>query len=262
MKQVAIITGGSSGIGMATAEALAARGARVYELSRRPVSREPVIHITADVTDATQLKSAVEQVMDREGRIDILVNNAGWGISGAVEFTRPEDARRLFEVDFFGMVELDRLVIPVMRRQGAGRIVNISSVAAPVAIPFQAYYSAAKAAVNAYSRALRSELRPFGVSVCAVMPGDIASGFTQAREKNEQGNEIYEGRIVRGVAAMERDERRGMSPRRAGEMIARIALSAGKKPLYTLGAKYGAVTILAKLLPAGLTDGIVARIYR
>lgn len=103
----------------------------------------------------------------------MLVNNAGFGISGAVEFTKTEDAKRLFDTNFFGMVNMNRAVVPVMREAGQGRIVNISSVAGQIPIPFQTYYSAAKAATNSYTMALANELRPYGVTVCAVQPGDI-----------------------------------------------------------------------------------------
>ena len=151
---VAVITGGSSGIGLNAARALRDRGLNVYELSRRAENAEPgVTHLQADVTDETQVNAAVAEILRREGRIDILINNAGFGISGAIEFTPPQEARRQFDVNFFGMVNMNRAVLPVMRQQGGGRIVNMSSVAAPIAIPFQAYYSASKAAVRSHSQA-------------------------------------------------------------------------------------------------------------
>jgi len=127
---VAVITGGSSGIGLNAARALRDRGLNVYELSRRAENAEPgVTHLQADVTDETQVNAAVAEILRREGRIDILINNAGFGISGAIEFTPPQEARRQFDVNFFGMVNMNRAVLPVMRQQGGGRIVNMSSVA-------------------------------------------------------------------------------------------------------------------------------------
>ena len=119
---------------------------------------------------------------------------------------------------------MNRAVIPIMRQAGRGRIVNLSSVAAPVPIPFQAYYSATKASVNAYAMALANELRPFGITVCAVMPGDIHTGFTAARRKVSEGDDIYKGRISRSVARMEHDEQTGMDPAKAGAYIAKVAL--------------------------------------
>ena len=195
---VAVITGGSSGIGLNAARALRDRGLNVYELSRRAENAEPgVTHLQADVTDETQVNAAVAEILRREGRIDILINNAGFGISGAIEFTPPQEARRQFDVNFFGMVNMNHAVLPVMRQQGGGRIVNMSSVAAPIAIPFQAYYSASKAAVRTYTLALASEVRPFGIEVCVIMPGDIATGFTAARRKSCDGDDVYNGRIAR-----------------------------------------------------------------
>ena len=137
MNKVAIITGGSSGIGLCTAAALREAGCRVYELSRRDSDVPGITHLRCDITDEAQVAAAVERVMAECGRIDILINNAGFGISGAVEFTETADAQRLFDVNFFGMVRMNRTVLPLMRQQGAGRIVNLSSVAAPVPIPFQ-----------------------------------------------------------------------------------------------------------------------------
>lgn len=116
---VAVITGGSSGIGLNAARALRDRGLNVYELSRRAENAEPgVTHLQADVTDETQVNAAVAEILRREGRIDILINNAGFGISGAIEFTPPQEARRQFDVNFFGMVNMNRAVLPVMRQQG------------------------------------------------------------------------------------------------------------------------------------------------
>lgn len=120
------------------------RGYTVYELSRRAEGMPDIRHIVADITKEETLQAAVEQVLAVEGRLDLVVNNAGFGISGAIEFTDTQEAQRLFDTLFFGMVRMNRCVIPLMRQQGHGRIVNISSVAAPVPIPFQAYYSAGK----------------------------------------------------------------------------------------------------------------------
>ena len=259
---VAVITGGSSGIGLNAARALRDRGLIVYELSRRAENAEPgVTHLQADVTDETQVNAAVAEILRREGRIDILINNAGFGISGAIEFTPPQEARRQFDVNFFGMVNMNRAVLPVMRQQGGGRIVNMSSVAAPIAIPFQAYYSASKAAVRTYSLALASEVRPFGIEVCVIMPGDIATGFTAARRKSCGGDDVYNGRIARSVAVMEHDERTGMSAQFAGQFVARCATQKHPKLICTMGRKYALFVFLMRILPTRTATRIVGRIY-
>lgn len=261
MSKVVIITGGSSGIGLCTAAALRDRGCKVYELSRRDSEVAGITHIKCDITDEAQIAAAVGQVMTENGRIDILINNAGFGISGAVEFTDTAEAQRLFNVNFFGMVRMNHAVLPLMREQGGGRIVNLSSVAAPVPIPFQTYYSAGKAAVNSYTMALSNEVKPFGITVCAVMPGDIKTGFTAARQKSIIGDDIYGGRITRSVAGMEKDEQTGMDPAKAGAFIASVALKNSRKPLYTIGIAYKGAVFLTKILPARWLNALVGQIY-
>ena len=262
MSKVAIVTGGTSGIGRATALALRDAGYTVYELSRRAEGVEGLHHIAADVTDEQAVDAAVAQVMAAEGHIDVLVNNAGFGISGAVEFTETAEAKKLFDVNFFGMVNMNRAVVPLMRQAGRGRIVNLSSVAAAVPIPFQTYYSATKAAVNAYTMALSNELRPFGVTVCAVMPGDIHTGFTAARRKVSQGDDIYQGRISRSVQRMEHDEETGMDPAKAGAYIARVAMREGSRhPLYAIRFDYKFFAFLAKVLPARFLNWLIYCLY-
>lgn len=261
-KKVAIVTGGTSGIGRATALALQEHGYTVYELSRRAEGMPDIRHIVADITKEETLQAAVEQVLAVAGRLDLVVNNAGFGISGAIEFTDTQETQRLFDTLFFGMVRMNRCVIPLMRQQGRGRIVNISSVAAPVPIPFQAYYSAGKAAINAYTMALANELRPFGVTVCAVMPGDIHTGFTAARRKVSQGDDIYQGRISRSVQRMEHDEETGMDPAKAGAYIARVAMREGSRhPLYAIRFDYKFFAFLAKVLPARFLNWLIYCLY-
>lgn len=256
-----VITGGTSGIGLCTALEMKSRGYEVFDISRRTEGVSGIYHISADVTDEQRIEAAIREIMDKTGRIDILINNAGFGISGAIEFTHTAEAKKQFEVNFFGMVNMNRAVLPIMRRQGFGRIVNISSVAAPIAIPFQAYYSAAKAAINSYTMALINEVKPYGISVCAVQPGDICTGFTGARQKSFEGDDIYGGRIAAGVAVMEHDEQNGMKPEKAARTIAHAATAGKPKPLYTIGFKYKLFCVLAKILPARLVSYIVGRIY-
>lgn len=259
--KTAIVTGGSSGIGRAAALALASAGCSVYEISRRSVSEPTVKHLTADVTDEEAVRQAVAQVVREAGRVDILVCCAGFGISGAVEFTDLADAKRQLDVNFFGTVNAVRAVLPAMRTQGGGRIVCTSSVAGAIPIPFQTYYSVSKAAINAYVRALRCEVAPYGITACAVMPGDIATGFTAARKKSIAGDDVYGGRIARSVAGMEKDERGGGTPDKAGDFLARRALQAGVRPLYTIGFKYQVFRWLADFLPKSLVGKLITGMY-
>ena len=262
MKRVCILTGGSSGIGLATAELLAKEGFTVYELSRSGKDAANIVHLTADVTDAAQVRGAVAQVLAAEGQIDLLVCNAGFGISGAVEFTDPADAYAQLNVNFFGALHCIQAVLPTMRAQRAGHIVLVSSVAAPIAIPFQAFYSATKSATNSLMLSLRNELKPFGVQVCAVMPGDVKTGFTAARKRSLAGEEVYGKALERAVAVMEHDEQNGMPPLLVAKAILRAANEKRPRALRTVGAQYKIFVVLAKLLPASWTNALVGMIYK
>lgn len=259
--KVAIVTGGNSGIGKQTALVLESSGCTVYDFSRRDILLENICHIKVDVTDEENVASAVKSVFEKEGRIDIVVNCAGFGISGAVEFTELVDAKAQFDVNFFGMVNVNKAVIPYMRKNGGGRIVNISSVAAVAHIPFQTFYSASKAAIESYTCALDNELKPFNISVTAIQPGDICTEFTQARKKTFAGDDVYNGRISKSVTGMEKDEEKGMSPEVAGRYIAKIALKNKVKPLYAIGVSYKLVCLLCKIFPCGIRNCIIGLLY-
>ncbi len=259
--KVAIVTGASSGIGRCTAAALRDAGCVVYDFSRRSIPADGVKYIKTDVTDEKDVSASVKAVFESERRVDILVNCAGFGISGAVEFTKSEDAKSQFDVNFFGMDNMCRAVIPCMRKSGGGRIVNISSVAAVAHIPFQTYYSASKAAIESYTCALDNELKSFGISVTAVQPGDICTDFTQARKKSFDGDDVYGGRISRSVSDMEKDEQKGMPPDFAGGYIAKIALKKSVKPVCAIGLSYKFVCILCKIFPCRIRNKIIGMLY-
>lgn len=260
--KVAVVTGGSSGIGKAVCEELLRDGYTVYEFSRRQPGRQGgAIHITCDVTDQSAIEKAVAAVIGASGRIDLLVNNAGFGISGAVEFTAMEEAKRQFDVNFFGNAAVTAAVVPHMRKNGGGRIINIGSVAGELAIPFQSFYSACKAAVNSLTLALRNELKQFGIQVCALLPGDVHTGFTASRVKNTEGDGVYGGKIERAVSAMERDEQNGMKPENLAKKVAVLADKRRVKPFYSCGFKYKLFLFLAKILPRSFSNYIVGKIY-
>ena len=259
--KVAVVTGGSGGIGLACCEKFLAKGYKVYEFSRKNGSENKnIIHIQADVTNEQSVEQAVRTVLENESRIDVLVNNAGFGIAGSIEETALNDAKKQFDVNFFGTVLCTQKVLPFMRKQGFGRIVNISSMAAPLAIPFQAFYSASKAAVNSFTLSLANEVRPFGISVCAVMPGDVRTGFTAAREKTDTES-AYKDVLARSLSVMEHDEQNGMKPEAIADAVFRAATAKRVKPLSTKGAQYHLFAGLSKLLPTSLVNRIVGQIY-
>jgi len=258
---VVIVTGASSGIGLAAARALAQKGCRVYDLSRSGSDTDLIKHITADVTDEASVIGAVDAVVKEEGRVDILITSAGFGISGAAEFT-PDGAMILqLDVNYFGTVHACRAVLPHMRRAGAGRILCVSSVAGFVGLPFQAHYSASKAAVYAFVMALHNEVRKFGINVCAVMPGDTKTGFTDAREKITEGDDVYSGRIERSVSKSSKDEQTGTDANFVGRFIARAALKKRVRPVLVPGFTTKIIIILSRLVPVPLAWRIVEKLY-
>ena len=261
--QVVVITGGSSGIGRATAALFARKGWRVYELSRHQRAQtEGVTHIDCDVTDEAQCRAAIDAVLRQENCIDVLISNAGYGISGPVEFTATADAKAMFDVNFFGALNITKAVLPQMRTQHSGRILYTSSVAAPLSVPFQSMYSASKAALNDMALALQNEVRPFGIRVGVLMPGDVRTGFTDARQKNtsSQENQVYE-RSKKAVEAMEKDERNGMSPEQMARLFYRMA-TRRYLPAFTVGGGlYRFFCLLDKLLPKTLVNRIEGAMY-
>lgn len=255
-----MLTGASGGIGSAVARAYIERGDTVYGLCRRAGDIEGVRYIQTDVTDESSVWTAFEHIANEAGSIDLLINNAGFGISGATEFTELEDAKRLFDVNFFGGFVCVKHAVPLMRGNG-GRIINVSSAAAIFSIPFQSFYSASKAAVNSLTLALRNELSRFDISVTAVMPGDVKTNFTAVREKSLEGEAVYGEIIEKSVARMERDEENGMTPEYIAKQILKISEKRRVKPIYALGAQYKVFAVLSKLLPSSIINAIVGKMY-
>lgn len=260
MKSVVVITGASGGIGSACAKRFASLGCKVYNLSRHGESNEYSEFIKADVTDEESVASAFEKIIGESGRIDVLVNNAGYGIAGAVEFTDTEKAKRQFDVNFFGAFSCAKLALPYIK-SSRGRIIFISSAAALFPIPFQSFYSASKAAVNSLSQALSNELRAFGVTASTFMLGDARTGFTSAREKLYQGDDVYGGRIAKSVAVMENDEKNGMPPEKIAVYICKKTMGKRMKALYTVGAGYKLLAFAARLLPNNFINKAIGALY-
>lgn len=256
-KRIAVVTGGSSGIGKSTAEQLRASGYTVYTVSRHETGEAH--HLAADVADAAQMQDVFQRVFEGEGRLDLLVNSAGMGISGPIELTSEADARAIFDVNFFGTLHCVQSALPYLRQTKGARIVNLSSVAAPLSIPYQAFYSATKAAVNALTKALANETAPFGIRVSAVMPGDVHTGFTASRRKTP-GGALYPA-ADHAVAVMERDELGGMTPETVARVIVKAATAAHPKVLYVAGGKYKLFCLIEKLLPTTLCNRLVGKIY-
>lgn len=261
MSKVALVTGASRGIGLAISRKLAEMGYTVYGAARVPFSQPGVISVQLDVTKPEQIEQAVEDIIQREGRLDLLVNNAGMGISGAVEKTAEEEARYIFDVNLFGPFFMIKKCLPYLR-ESKGRIINISSVASRLCIPFQAFYSSTKAALEALSYALMPEVAPFGVKVTNILPGDTRTNFTDARKKSfEKDDPVYGERIWRSVGVMEKDERGGMSPEKVANAVAKVLKRKNPPVIKTVGFQYKLFLFLNRLLPKKLVIWIIGKLY-
>jgi NAD(P)-dependent dehydrogenase (short-subunit alcohol dehydrogenase family) len=259
-QRVVLITGASSGIGLACAKYMAERGFRVYGTSRRPMAGPSgVTMLTADVNDDRPVEQAVATVLNREGRLDIVVNNAGMGMGGAVEDTTIEEAKTLFEVNFFGVLRVCRAVLPAMRSQRSGYFVNIGSIGGLIALPYQAMYSASKFALEGLSEALRMEVRPFGIRVVLIEPGDHKTGLTQSRHvtKNTYGRSFEVA-----LARTERDEQNGKGPEPIASLLCRVVNQSNPRLRYTVGPGAQRASVwLKRLLPNGLMEFGVRRYF-
>ena len=262
-KKTAFVTGSSSGIGKALCSILLREGYIVYGMSRRGSSDGviDIIDIIGDVSSYEAVKTAAERIINEQQKIDLLVSNAGYGISGSAEYTKPEDAYAQFDVNFFGFYHCIKAVLPHMRAQGGGRIIAVSSAAAEFSIPFQSFYSASKAALSSFCSALDSEIREFGIRAVSVMPGDVKTPFTQAREKNTADQTVYSENERISVGLMEKDEENGMSCEYAAERIYRIIKKKNPAPAYTVGFKYKLFMAAGKILPARTADWLIRKIY-
>ena len=259
--KVIVVTGASSGIGYQMASFLGQKGHHVYGISRSKLHDKHVKSIQADVTEYEQLKKAYQDIYDLEGKIDVIINNAGMGISGAIEDTDINDANYLMSVNFMGVFHSSKAALPYLRQSGGGKIINISSVAGRLAIPFQAIYSSSKAAINAFSDALHNEVSPLGIQVCTVLPGDIRTGFTKNRKKGALETPVYAKRVEKSVSAMENDERNGMDPIVAAKVIDRL-VSKKRVPLYkTIGFKYKIFLFFHRILPSKWMNHLVGVLY-
>ena len=222
--QVILVTGASSGFGKAIAEELVKRGYTVYGTSRKGCDfGNGVKMLSMDVRDRSSVQAAVNSVMDECGRIDVLINNAGVGISGALELATYDEIEWQMNTNFMGMVNVCNAVIPGMRVRRQGRIINISSIAGVMAVPFQGFYSASKFAIEGYSEALSMELYPFGVKVCVVEPGDFRTNFTANRAVSEATlNSEYGSCFKRTMAIIEKEEKGGSKPEKLAKAVCRL----------------------------------------
>ncbi len=263
--RVVLVTGAGSGLGRATAAHLAGVGHLVFGGDLEPPSVPRVTGLRLDVTDPASVAAAIDEVLRGPGRVDVLVNNAGFGVAGSVEDTSLEEARAQLEVNFFGVLNASRAVLPAMRRQGSGLIVSISSIGGLIALPFQALYSASKFAVEGLVEALGEEVRPFGIEVVLVEPADFHTGFTRARRvvAGARTGSAYDAAFARALRVIETDERTGADPELIGPLVARIIATRHPRLRYSIGSPIERLTIgLRRALPARAFVPLIERHYR
>ena len=265
--KVILITGASSGIGFDAAQTLAKQGHRVYAAARRVDLMEPlkaygVQVVKMDVTDEASMCQGVEILMQAEGRIDVLVNNAGYGSLGAIENVPIEEARRQLEVNVFGLARLTQLVLPYMRKQGSGRIINTSSIAGKMVIYLGGWYNVTKYSVEALSDALRMEVKPFGIDVVKIEPGAIKTDWgiiaAQHLKKSSEGTD-YETVGSRWSNAMRWYYGSNLlsSPAVVTKAICRAVNSRHPRVCYRKGVFSGVGVFLHAVLPARCWDAIM-----
>nr|MDD6335896.1 SDR family NAD(P)-dependent oxidoreductase [bacterium] len=259
-----LITGGTSGIGLAAARMLAAKGYRVVAASRRGASGQEmdgIATVRMDVRNEASIIEGVKNAVELLGGIDIVIHSAGLGVAGAAEDTGADIVSLQMETGYMGVVGVNRHVLGGMRQQGHGLCIIIGSVAGLIPIPYQAHYSACKYALEGYAQALRMEIAPFGVNVCIVEPGDLNTGFTAARTYSLPEGSAYGPTCRRAVAIMERDEKAGGTPDGVARIICRLC---GKKSVpvrVVVGAKYKVLAFIFGILPPRLALAIVSRTY-
>lgn len=262
---VVLITGASSGIGKACAEACAAARLTVYGTSRRPAEHAAAYPLVAmDVTDDASVRAAIDHVIAREGKIDALVNSAGFGVAGAIEDTSIAEAVRQFETNFFGVLRVCQAVLPAMRRAGAGRIINVSSIGGAIGLPFQGMYSASKFALEGLTESLRQEVSHYGIYATLIQPGDVRTAITDNRQRAAaSASPSYGDAFERALTVIEREERGGIAPEAVARLVLRVIRARAPRVRYRVGKLSQRSSVAMKaLIPSRLFERALMSYYR
>lgn len=260
--KIVVITGANKGIGRATAQRLHKEGAVIYNISRS-LNEDSIFKkcYASDVNDIEKIAEILKEIHSIEGRIDIFINNAGFGIAGAIEYTNYKNIYKQVDTNLSAVISLSGLAIKYLK-ESKGNLINISSVGGIIPLPYQATYSASKAGVEIFSKALANELRPSGVKVTAILPGDTKTGFTAARVIDNQIEDKKEQADIRlSIAKMEKDEEDGMSPDRVAKVICKV-LKKKRPPLRkTVGLSYKFIVLLPRFLSTKFVNFVVRLLY-
>jgi NAD(P)-dependent dehydrogenase (short-subunit alcohol dehydrogenase family) len=255
-RPVAIVTGASGGIGEASARALQAAGYRVFGTYRRPpATKSPGIeYLACDVTSDESVHSAVGQVLERAGRIDLLVNNAGVGLVAGAEESSLEQAKSLFDVNLFGVFRMTKAVLPTMRRQGSGRIVNISSVLGLIPAPFMALYAASKHALEGYSESMDHEIRGSGVRVVLVEPYYTRTSFDGNVYQADQRLDVYQSARTNAEGVVRDEMKAADTPELVASAVVKAATDTNPQQRYAAGRRARQVSLLRRFVPRSAFD--------
>jgi NAD(P)-dependent dehydrogenase (short-subunit alcohol dehydrogenase family) len=261
MKKVILITGISSGFGKKTAELLAANGHTVYGTVRREVEINPSVNgLTLDLTDIESIRQTVNTIVLKEGRIDVLINNAGMHTGGPVETSPIENIKLQMDTNFMGMVNLTREVLPVMRNQGGGTIISFSSIGGLMGLPFQAFYSAGKFAIEGFSEALRMEVRQFNIKVVLINPGDFHTS-NSANRRNflapTDNTDPYHEQYLKTLAIIEKDEANGWDPGVLAAKLAKIVECKNPRNHYIISSFEQKLAVALKHILPGKLFGMI-----
>jgi len=250
-RPVAIVTGASGGIGEATARALQAAGYRVFGTYRRPPATRlaGVEYLACDVTSDEAVQSAVGQVLAKAGRVDLLINNAGVGLVAGAEESSVEQAKALFDVNLFGVFRLTKAVLPTMRRQGSGRIVNISSVLGLIPAPFMALYAASKHALEGYSESLDHEIRGSGVRVVLVEPYYTRTSFDGNVYQADQQLDVYQSARTNAEGVVRDEMKAADTPELVARAVVKASTDTNPHPRYAAGRRARQVSLLRRFVP-------------
>lgn len=264
-KAIALVTGASSGIGKATAVRLAEAGYQVFGTSRQRVSALQSTYemLSLDVTDEASVKAAVAEIIQREGHLDVLVNNAGFNVSvGGAEESSIEQAKEIFETNFFGMVRMSLAVIPHMRHQGSGRIINMGSVLGFMPMPYMALYAATKHAIEGYSESLDHELRRMGIRVSVIEPAFMKTAIdANARDVDAKLDAYREVRMAMEKRLNEMLDA-AEDPYVVANTVLKAASASSPKPRYTSGTQARRLRWMHTLLPDSLLNAGIRKHLR
>lgn len=259
-KGIALVTGASSGIGLVTAQSLAREGYRVFGTSRKQVaSPSDVTMLVCDVTDEASVKNLIDEVVKQAGRIDLVVNNAGVGLLGGAEESSIDQAQRLFDVNVFGVARVINAVLPVMRKQKSGRIINMSSILGLIPSPFNAYYASTKHAIEGYTESLDHEVRRFGIRVVLVQPGVTRTAFEENLTRADRPMPTYAQDRARSEGLMRKWVETGDDPQVVADTVVKAATATKPSLRYPAGKQSSQVSMLRRFLPRAVFDKIMRK---